>query len=121
MSNLLYSDVRGTNIRQRSIAIHIDTFTTQWKENHMYQGILMQDGFTQGEKEYATSFKSYQHLAVRFACKCALSEVSGQTWNSFEIKRTEAGVPYVDHSIPNMISLTHDGAWAIAYVLIYTV
>jgi phosphopantetheinyl transferase (holo-ACP synthase) len=110
--------VKSDDSRQKSIAVDITVFEKLWERNETYRGCKLQDGFSIAEKSYAASFKSYQHLAVRFACKIAASHLGEKSWDQFEILRTESGSPYIKHAKQEvLISLTHDGSWAIAYVI----
>ena len=124
----------------KTVAVHIDTFEKLWHENPYYLGCLLQSGFTEAERNYAKTFKSFQHFAVRLACKLAASHISRIPWYHFEVIRSEEGVPHLkilaqhighDHktmyyegvnSTPRefLISLTHDDPWAIAYVSTYS-
>ena len=81
-------------------------------------------GFSKAELHYAQKLaKGDQSLSARYAAKQAAATLSSLPWQSFEILRSPEGVPSLvlrpeaDYPCqPLLVSLTHDGDRAAAYV-----
>lgn len=83
-----------------------------------------QRGFTQQELDYAAGLaRGIQSLAARYAAKRAAQKLTDFGWETFEVVRTSEGVPswapHPDLALGGkwlMLSLSHDGDVALAYV-----
>jgi len=101
------------------ISVNVEHFQRAWRARRAWRGRALSAGFSLYELSYGLKrARTFEHLGARWAAKEAASQLSGEPWWRFEIQRSASGKPQLmGPRGPWLVSLTHDGSIASAWVM----